>query len=205
MNFGKRLLFGPASAAAFLFGTVGVALFLPGYSHVRQDVSEIGALGTSTRLPFAILVFCVAVCLLIFASALREVAARNRLPPLAAYLIGFVVLSEVGIAIFATPHPLHEPFGLLSIIGYQAPGVLAFTWRRDPKMRTVVNLSWLFFFGLWTATALILVPGFWQPMARLLEPIAGLVQRTLFVAWFGWCAAVGLVLWRIESNHDHSL
>jgi hypothetical protein len=205
LNLGKRLLFGPVSAVAFLFGTIGVALFLPGYSHVRQDVSEIGALGTPTRLPFTILVFCVAVCLLIFASALREVAVRNSLPRLSAYLIGFVVLSEFGIAIFATPHPLHEPFGLLSLIGYQAPGVLAFTWRRDPKMRKVANVSWIFFIGLWTATALILVPGFWPAMARLLEPIGGLVQRTLFVAWFGWCATVGLMLWRTESTRNHSL
>jgi len=194
LNLEKRLLFGPLSAAAFLFGSIGVALFLPGYSHVRQDVSEIGALGTPTRFAFAILVCCVAVCLLIFASALREVASRNGLPKFAAYLIGFVVLSEVGIAFFATPDPLHEPFGLLSLIGYQAPGVLAMTWRRDPKMRKLCNISWIFFFGLWVATGLILLPGFWPPMAQLLEPIGGLVQRTLFVAWFGWCAVVGLSL-----------
>jgi Protein of unknown function (DUF998) len=194
MNLQKRLRCGPLSAVLFVVGTLGIALFLPGYSHVREDVSTIAALGTPTRVPFAILVYCVAGCLLLFASALREVASRNGLPQLGAYLIAFVVLSEVGIATFATPHPLHEPFGLLSLVGYQAPGVLAFTWRRDVKLRTVVIASWLFFFGLWAATALILVPGFWPVLARLLEPIAGLIQRTLFVAWFGWCAFVGIAL-----------
>jgi hypothetical membrane protein len=190
----KRLLFGPLSAVLFLFGTLGVAHFLPGYSHLRQDVSEIGALGTPTRLAFAVMVFAVAACLAVFGWALRDVAARRGLPRLAAYLIGFVVVSEVGIAIFATPHPLHGPFGMVSLIGFQAPGVLALTWRRDPAMRGVVLVSWLFFLGLWGASLSILLPGFLPDLARQIEPVAGLVQRSLFVAWFGWCAAAGLIL-----------
>jgi hypothetical protein len=28
------------------------------------------------------------------------------------------------------------------------------------------------------------------------ELIGGLVQRSLFAAWFGWCAVIGVMLWR---------
>jgi hypothetical protein len=27
-------------------------------------------------------------------------------------------------------------------------------------------------------------------------PVYGLVQRSLFLVWFGWCAIVGVLLWR---------
>ena len=200
MSVGNRLLFGPLSAVLFLFGSIGVGLFLQGYSPVRQDVSEIGALGTPTQLAFAVLVLVVAACLAVFAWGVAGVAGRERLPRLAAHLIGFVVLSEVGIAIFATPHPLHEPFGLVSLIGYQAPAALAIGWRRKAGMRAIVAASWLFFVALWAATVLILGQGIWPPMGRFLEPVDGMVQRTLFLAWFGWCAVTGVQLWRAERT-----
>jgi len=196
MSVRTRLLFGPIAAVAFALGTIGVALFLPGYSHLRQDVSEIGALGTPTRLAFAALVYGVAACLLVFAWGLRDLGLARGLSPVPAYLIGFVVVSEIGIATFATPDPLHEPFGLLSLIGFQAPGMLALLWRRDRQLKRLVDVSRIFFFALWAATALILVPGFWPPLAVAMIPVAGLAQRTLFLAWFGWCAYVGISLRR---------
>ena len=197
MSVRTRLLSGPIAAVAFALGTIGVALFLPGYSHLRQDVSEIGALGTPTRLAFAILVYGVAACLLAFAWGLRDLGLARGLSPVPAHLIGFVVVSEIGIATFATPDPLHEPFGLLSLIGFQAPGMLAVMWRRDLSLKPLVDVSRIFFFALWAATALILVPGFWPPLAVAMIPVAGLAQRTLFLAWFGWCAYVGISLRRV--------
>ena len=194
MNLRTRLLFGPIAALVFVLGTIGVALFLPGYSHVRQDVSEIGALGTPTRLAFAIVVYGVAASLVIFAWGLWAFARARGLSQVPAFLIGFVVVSEVGIATFATPDPLHEQFGLLSLIGFQAPGMLALMWRRDLGLKRLVDVSRICFFALWAATALILVPGFWPPLAQAIAPVAGLAQRTLFAAWFGWCAYVGISL-----------
>ncbi len=194
MDLRTRLLFGPIAALVFVLGTISVALFLPGYSHVRQDVSEIGALGTPTRLAFAILVYGVALCLAIFAWGLRDFGQARGLSPFPAFLIGFVVVSEIGIATFATPDPLHEPFGLLSLIGFQAPGALTLMWRRDPNLKRLAAVSWICFLGLWVATALILAPGFSPPLAERMAPVAGLAQRTLFVAWFGWCAYVGVSL-----------
>ena len=41
MNSNYRLLFGPLAAAILCSGIIGLALLLPGYSHVRQTVSEI--------------------------------------------------------------------------------------------------------------------------------------------------------------------
>ena len=117
----------------FVSAVIGLALLLPGYSHVRQTVSEIGEIGSPARVPFAIMLCCVAACTLVFASAVRDLSVAARHSRLAAYLIGFMALPAAGVGVFAYPHPLHNIFGISELIGYQAPLVFALTWRRDPR------------------------------------------------------------------------
>jgi hypothetical membrane protein len=139
-----RLVCAPLSAILFLIGTLGVAHFLPGYSHVRQAVSEIGALGAPTRIPFAVLACLVGLCVFIFGTALGSIAKRYAVSVIPAYLTAFVALTEIGIGIFAMPHPLHGPIGLSALLGFQAPGVLALSWRRNVKLRPLIAPSWGF-------------------------------------------------------------
>ncbi len=185
-----RLLFGPLAAAILGFGIAGLALLIPGYSHVRQTVSEIGEIGSPARVPFAIMLCCVAVCILIFASAIRDLSVMEHHSRWTAYLIGFMAVPAVGTGVFAFPHPLHNVFGLSELIGYQAPLVFALTWRRDPRAKTFVVLSYILFALIWCAIALNLssvVALVWA----YVKPVHGIAQRALFAAWFGWCALVG--------------
>jgi hypothetical protein len=200
MKLTTRLLFGPASAALFVAGIVGLALLVPDYSQVRQTVSEIGELGSPARMPFAIMLCCVAACNLVFAAAVREFAIGARLSQLPAFLIGFVSLTSVGLAICAFPHPLHNVFGLSATIGYQAPAALAIAWRKDAKSRKLVTASWVCFVVFWTAGALNLAPLYSPHLAGLLRPYNGIAQRTVFGAWFGWCVITGLSLWLRERR-----
>jgi hypothetical protein len=84
-----RLLFGPLAGPILGFGIVGLALLIPGYSHLRQTVSENGEIGSPARVPFAIMLCCVAACLLTFALAVRDVLLATDHSLIAAYLIGF--------------------------------------------------------------------------------------------------------------------
>jgi len=141
------------------------------------------------------MLFCVAICILVFASAVRDVSIASDKSPFAAYLIGFMALSAAGIAVFAYPHPLHNLFGMSELVGYQAPLVFALTWRHDPRAKTAVALSWIFFVLIWVTIALNLspfVPSVWS----YVKPVHGLAQRSLFAAWFGWCAVIGLFLFQ---------
>jgi hypothetical membrane protein len=170
-----RLLFGPLAGAILGFGIAGLALLIPGYSHVHQTVSEIGEIGSAARMPFAIILFCVAACVVVFASAVRDVSLAAHHSPFAAYLIGFMALPAAGIGVFAYPHPLHNVFGLSELIGYQAPLILALTWRRDPRAKTLVVLSWIFFAIIWGAIVLNLT-SFVQPVWAYVKPIHGLAR-----------------------------
>lgn len=197
-----RLLFGPLAAGILALGIVGLALMIPEYSHVKQTVSEIGEMGSPARVPFAIMLCCVAGCIVIFAWAVRDELLAAHHSPFAAYLIGFMALPAAGVGVFAYPHPLHNIFGISELIGYQAPLAMALTWRRDPRAKTLVVLSWIFFVLVWGAIALNLTSSF-APIWFYVKPVHGLAQRALFATWFGWCAAVGILLFQ-PNRHTQS-
>jgi hypothetical protein len=121
-----RLLFGPLAGIILGLGIGGLALLIPGYSHVHQTVSEIGEIGSPARLPFAVMLGCVAICILIFAPAVRDLSLATHHSRLAAYLIAFMALPAAGIAVFAYPHPAHNLFGMSELIGYQAPRLCSY-------------------------------------------------------------------------------
>jgi hypothetical membrane protein len=195
MTRNYRLLFGPLAGIILGFGIASLALQIPGYSHVHQTVSEIGEIGSPARVPFAVMLACVAVCILVFASGVRDVSVAVHHSRLAAYLIGFMALPAAGIGVFAYPHPAHNVFGMFELIGYQAPLAFALAWRHDAQAKTLVVLSWIFFVLIWGAIALNLSPFSAQVWAYV-KPVHGLAQRALFAAWFGWCAVLGILLFK---------
>lgn len=191
-----RLLFGPLAAVVLALGIAGLAFLVPGYSQVRQTVSEIGEIGSPARAPFAIMLCGVAACLLVFASGVLASAARAGRGRIGAWLIGFMAVPVAGVGVFAFPHPLHNVFGGLELIGYQAPLALALAWRGDPARSGISRFSWVMFVLVWASIALNL-----SSLARgevwvRVRPVYGLVQRSLFATWFIWCAVVGGLLWR---------
>ena len=198
-----RLLFGPLAGLILGFGIAGLALLIPGYSHIHQTVSEIGEIGSPARVPFAIMLFCVAACILIFASGIRDASVAAHRWQLAAYLTGFMAIPAAGIGLFAYPHPFHNLFGMSELIGYQAPFAFALTWRHDPRSKTLVVLSWVFVALVWGAIALNLTPLI-SSVWVYVRPFHGLAQRALFAAWFGWCAIIGVLLfqrkWQSSAN-----
>jgi hypothetical membrane protein len=195
------LLFGPLAAAILGLGIVGLGFMVPGYSQVHQTVSEIGEAGSPAGVPFAIMLFAVAACVLVFASAIRDQSIKTGHSPVAAYFVGFMAISLSGVAVFAFPHPLHNSFGLSELVAYQAPLVLAITWRGDPRVRTVVRASWILFILMWIAIGLNLATLDRQGALWAFErPFYGLVQRTLFIVWFGWCAVIGALLFKSSEK-----
>jgi hypothetical membrane protein len=196
------LLFGPVSAVIFWAGVAGLAAMVPGYSHVHQTVSEIGEMGSPARVAFAALLCGVAVCNLVFAWGVREQALQARRAQWPAYVIGSMAVSSAGIGLFAFPHPLHNVFGLSELIGYQAPLAVAVVWGGAPRSQALTAFSWILYLLLMLAIALNLGTLDRQSALWAYEkPIYGLVQRSLFLAWFAWCAGAGWLMWRRARGH----
>lgn len=192
-----RLRFGPLTAMIFLVGVIGLAAALPGYSQVHQTVSEIGEIGSPMRFPFTVMLSLMALCILVFAAGLRQACLVAGHSTWAAYFVGYMAIPCIGLGIFSSPHPLHNVFGLSEIVGYQAPAVLAFTWRADPRTRGLVAVSWVAFVLVWLAMGLNMAG--LAPHSALwaaVKPVIGIAQRALFGSWFGWIAIVGVLLSR---------
>lgn len=141
----------------------------------------------------------VAACLLVFAAGVRAACRKAGHNSASAYLIGFMALSAAGVGIFAFPQALHNVFGESELIGYQAPLAFALAWRNDLEAKPLVRFSWLMFVLIWISIALNLSSldrhgALWTE----LKPVYGLVQRSLFAAWFCWCAGIGVMLRRRE-------
>jgi hypothetical membrane protein len=200
MRRSPLLLYGPIAAVLLALGIFVLALLVPGYSQLRQTVSEIGEIGSPARMSFAILLVVVASCLLVFAAGLSDLAAKANRSPVGAYLVGAMGISAAGVGVFAFPHPLHNVFGLSELIGYQAPWLWALNWRKEADMRPAVIMSFIMGALVWAAILLNLSSlNRHGSLYLALAPYYGLVQRSLFFLWFGWCAALGLMLRRVPS------
>jgi hypothetical membrane protein len=193
MKANTRLLFGPIASVILLAAVGLLPLMVPGYDAVRQTVSEIGEVGSPARWPFTASLLLIALCLLIFASAIWQLQGQRT--RIGAVLVGAMAISVGGVGMFAFPHPLHNVFGETELIGYLAPLAFAIS----AKSRTISWLSWLAFALLWASIATnlgylgLLGEGVRAELHPVLQPAYGLVQRSLFVIWFGWCAVVGLL------------
>jgi hypothetical protein len=198
-------LAGPLSATLFLVGVGGLGLVVPGYSHVHQTVSEIGEVGSPAQVPFTILLCGVAGCMVVFACAIYGAAREARHSAGAAYLVGCMAISTLGVGLFAFPHPLHNVFGISELIGYQAPAALALSWRRDARARPRVTLSWIMFALLWVAILVNLSSIFrTSALWHYIKPVNGIAQRSLFGAWFVWCAIAGALLYQSRRRRSDS-
>lgn len=190
-----RLWFGPIAVALFLTGTIAIGLFTPDYSHIRQTVSELGEAGTPGQVAFSVLLCLIAACLIVCAGAIARTLHGLGHSALPAYFVIGMAISCAGVGIFSFPHPLHNVFGLSETVGLQAPLVAALVGRRDDRTRQARVFSTAMYLLVLLAIAINLIPLF-RP-ANLwadIRPYFGLVQRSLFISWFTWCAGYALFL-----------
>jgi hypothetical membrane protein len=201
MTTKTRSLFGPVATAIFFFGVIGLSLLIPGYSHVHDDISPIGRMGSPLRIPFAAMLVCYAGSLLVFASGIFKLAGQAGRLRVSAYLVTWMAFTQIGIAIFATPHPLHNLFGIASMLGFLAPLAMAAGWRKDRSARTLVVVSTVL--GLAVLGAIVTSLSELYPQShlwRLVQSVPGLVQRALAGAWLTWLVVAGLMMRRQQKN-----
>lgn len=190
-----RLWFGPIAALLFIAGTFAIGAITPGYSHVRQTVSELGQVGSPGQFAFGTLLCLIAAFLVIFASAVARSLRGLGCSALPAYFVVAMAISCAGVGIFSFPHPLHNIFGLSETVGLQAPLVAALACWRVPSAKQIAFFSIIMYVVVLVAIAVNLIPlvrpaGLWP----LIRPYFGVVQRFLFLSWFVWCAGYAMLL-----------
>lgn len=193
MHFRLPYLAGPLAGIIFFSAVYGLAPMLGSYSHVAQTVSEIGKYGSPAKIPFQAAVLTVAFCLLVFAGSLYRFAKSRGASLVPSCLMAVFGFAEMGMAIFPSPHPLHNVFGLSAIIGYLTPLAVAVAWRNLRDSSSLRRFAWVAFALVVLTMFLNLSPIF----SRDLYPLEyyGIVQRSLLLTFFGWCFYVGVDLY----------
>lgn len=194
----RRLWFGPFAALLFFAGIFAIDQYTPGYSHVRQTVSELGEVGAPGQVVFSGLLCLVASCLLVYAGAVARSLHALGCTALPAYFVGAMAISCAGVGVFAFPNPLHNIFGLSETVGLQAPLAAAWVCRKDTCTRRVAVFSIVMYVLVLLAIAINLMPlvrpaDLWAQV----KPYYGIVQRSLFASWFAWCVGHAVLLMRV--------
>ena len=91
-----RLLMGPLAACIFGVGVIVLSGLIPGYSQIRQTVSEIGEVGSPARWLFALMLCTVAVCLLIFSAAFMHWHFEHADLEWPAYFVAYMAIPASG-------------------------------------------------------------------------------------------------------------
>jgi hypothetical protein len=182
------LLAGPGAALVFGAGVAALGLLARGYNPVRQTVSELGELGAPLRAPLAAVNLLTALAMALFAAALFAVPERRAVT---AAFLGLAAICGLGLAAFPSKHPLHNMFGPLQTFPFIGAPLSVALGARD---ETLAAGAWLGLTLILCAMALNLAPLFSTRAGKALAPVYGLAQRALFVGWYGWCAALGALL-----------
>ena len=197
----SRLWFGPGAVLVFIAGTLTIGALTPGYSSIRQTVSELGEVGSPGQFAFSALLCLVAACLAICANAVAGSLRKLGCSTLPAYFVAAMAFSCAGVGIFSFPHPLHNIFGMSETLGLQAPLVAALVCRNQPRAKQIVVFSFIMYVVVVLAIAINLIPlvrptNLWP----FIKPFFGVVQRSLFASWFIWLAGYAVLLMRVGRS-----
>ena len=196
MDTRKILSLGWITTVLFIAGSLVLGSFLADYSFISQTVSEIGQEGSPLKLTWQLFSLLIGLLLILFSLGIISFARRNKWSVVPGLFVLFAGLSEFGIALFPSPHPLHNMFGLSMTIGYFSPLIFFLLW----KNKLGASFKWYSLFAF-----ILIVLGIFlnlSPMfARDLYPLEyyGLVQRFLLYTFYLYLALVAFSTGKVTS------
>lgn len=195
---GRRLLFaGLAAPVVLAVAVVAAGRFEPGYSHISQFVSELGAVGASHRKVFSygglfvsgLLTVVFALGMYLMVRPCPSFVGSSLLAALAGFgrLVAGVFPCDAGCAMedMSFPATLHALAGFIALTsGAFAPLMLALGLRRR-RHSPLFSLS----VGLGSASLVLVFILFGIGKGL---PYVGVVQRLILAAFYTWVVAVVL-------------
>lgn len=185
------LALGWITATAFILGTFVLGSQLEGYSIISQTVSEIGEKGSPLYIHWQIFSIGIGCLLILFASGIVFFAKQRSLSIAPGIFILVYGLSQFTIGIFPSPHPLHNIFGLLMIVGYLSPSMFVLSWKNQLG-KSFKRLSILASILMVIGVFFNLSPAF-SPNLYPLE-YYGIIQRLLLFTFYIYCSIISITI-----------
>lgn len=189
MGMKKLLSLGWITSITFILGSFVLGSLLVDYSFISQTISEIGEEGSPLYLQWQIFTLIIGLLLVMFSIGIISFGSQNKWSIIPGIFILFAGLSEFGIALYPSPHPLHNVFGLSLTIGYFSPLLFFLLWK-DKLGTSFKRYSLIAFVLILLGIFLNLSPVF-APQLYPLE-YYGLVQRFLLFTFYLYMALIAV-------------
>jgi hypothetical protein len=175
----RSLLYAGTSVPIVFFMTTLICGYrLGGYDHFSRMVSELGAMGTSSRYVFSAGLIACSILSLFFVVGLWKACQALGLSPVPALWILSFSVSIAGAAIFPLPLRMHMIMGRPSVLMILSPLTGFILWKGKERPPQIELMSIVCF--------LVMSLGFLAFMPDLLKNAAGLKQRFFHLGWSIW-------------------
>jgi hypothetical membrane protein len=164
--------------------TIICGFVMGNYSHTTMLVSELGAIGTSTRYLFTAGLVLSSICSVLFIVRLYKTAKQNGLSITPILILLTFSFSICGAALFPMPLRLHGILGMPSVLLFLSPIFSLLLWKREiiPSIR---------YFSILALVVMLL--GFSVYLPNILSESFGLKQRFFHFGWSIWFVYLGAV------------
>jgi hypothetical membrane protein len=180
----RLLSCGALAPLVFWATTILCASVLGNYNHLSRMVSELGAVGTRSRLLFTAGLLSCSILSALFVFGLIGACRHAKLSTVPAWLILSHSVSIAGAGLFPLPLRLHGILGMPSVFLVLSPLLALVLWpgtRSPSKLKVAAGL----------ALALMSL-GFLAFSPTILGALPGLKQRLFHLGWGIWFLALSL-------------
>ncbi|MEM8488047.1 MAG: serine hydrolase [Bacteroidota bacterium] len=174
----------------FWAGTAIAGQLLGAHSHVQDAVTDLAAFYSASGTFMASIELVIALTLLFFLHACYAACKREGLSILPLLPALFIPISLLGATLFSFPNPLYTLFANLIILSAFSPLLALIFWRTQKG----AGIRWAA-----AASLLLMVLSLGLIFSRPSFPAFvhaywGLIQRSLYLGWTVWIAALGLLM-----------
>lgn len=156
--------------------TMVCGLILPDYSHLSDQVSELGALGTKTQSLFTAGLLLSSALSIIFILKFSHYSRKHKINIIPVAILFAFSLSIAGAAIFPMPLRMHGIWSLPAVLLYFSPLLALILWKQK-----TVTITYAAIFSI-----LIMIVGISVFIPDLLSSCHGLKQRFFHIGWSVW-------------------
>ena len=188
-------MFGAVASIIFITGTIFMGMFVDGYSPISGTVSEIGSIGSAMEVPYKVMLLSVGFSVSLFSFGIFMPILKEYSHTILALFILSFGISDIGMAIFPTPHKLHNIFGIAHLVGYFSPLVFLLTTKlKETKVQSINRL-------VMVVIIIFLFLNLSPIFTRNLFPLEyyGVVQRALLYTFYLWLGWIGVLLFKQGS------
>jgi hypothetical membrane protein len=181
-NFIAFLLCGYASPIFFWLITFISGAIHGDYNHLKNVVSELGAIGTKSEFFTSVCLILLSLLCLLFSIEFYKLSRRFKLSVIPALSTFFMPFTFLWAAIFPLGNELHTATGPLPLFVALGNLLSYILWKKDNEFSTIKNLILVSFFFM-----MLLLTRFIKPFGEQFE---GLTQRFFYLGWSIWTITI---------------